>query len=130
MDLNLKNKIIKKNSMDCKTCQNAFQDYLSGKLDMKKQHAISTHVRSCRECMDELEAFCMFSSAFKILNSEDADVSETDVNALVKKKEDEYRSFLRARRTIYIEIIAAGLIIGGIIAILSGDNFFGFGGLF
>ncbi|MBO7336969.1 MAG: hypothetical protein J6Z46_07220 [Lachnospiraceae bacterium] len=114
-----------KHNMDCASCQKSFTPYYEGTMELKAEHEISKHIMNCRECKDEFEAFFMFSSAFKMLNSDDPANMIYDINKYIAKKEERYKNYIRQKTTILVEIVLIGLIVGAFIVFLFYEDFWG-----
>ena len=114
-----------KHYMDCQACQKYFRDYSEDRLDLALEHEVSKHIMNCRECRDEFEAFFMFSSAFKMLNSDDPANMIYDINKYIAKKEERHKNFIRQKVTIIAEIVFIGLVVGAFIVFLFHENFWG-----
>lgn len=57
--------------MECKEAQSLVMDYLNRDLGGKKLDSFLKHVRTCRECHEELEIYYMIHVAMQKLDSEE-----------------------------------------------------------
>ena len=74
---------------NCRDFQNLNRSFVEGKLPFKTALAFARHVRTCPDCMEELRAYFMFYFAARYLNENEAVDMPTNVEALLKKVENE-----------------------------------------
>lgn len=76
--------------MDCKETQRCISLFLEEKMDIRTEQKFVEHVRSCRECMEELTIEYLFNIAIERLeNAEVFDVEkelEEKLNRAVNRK--------------------------------------------
>ena len=84
--------------MDCKETQRLMRLFLENKLDADTAREFILHVRSCKECMDELIIEYLISGGIQELeNADDIDVQmELEKRLVVANQEKAHRSQLKA----------------------------------
>ena len=45
--------------MDCSEFKKNIADFASGKLDLDTNRACLSHIKECKDCLDELEIYCI-----------------------------------------------------------------------
>ncbi len=68
--------------MDCKETQRLMRQFLEDKLDADTARDFIMHVRSCKECMDELTIEYLISGGMQKLGTEE----ETDIQMELERR--------------------------------------------
>lgn len=68
--------------MDCKETQRLMRQFLEDKLDADNARDFIMHVRSCKECMDELTIEYLISGGMQKLGTEE----ETDIQMELERR--------------------------------------------
>lgn len=86
------------NIMDCKETQRLIRMFLKNELKDQERYAFIQHIRSCKECMDELSLSFIVTEGVNMLD-EDASI---DLNAELNRLLDigEYRSHFHLRKSL------------------------------
>ena len=84
--------------MNCKETQRLMRLFLENKLDADTAREFIMHVRSCKECMDELTIEYLISGGIQELeNADDIDVQmELEKRLVVANQVKAHRSLLKA----------------------------------
>lgn len=84
--------------MNCKETQRLMRLFLENKLDANHAREFIMHVRSCKECMDELTIEYLISGGIQELeNTDDIDVQmELEKRLVVANQVKAHRSQLKA----------------------------------
>ena len=85
-------------SMNCKETQRCMRQFLEDELDADTAREFIMHVRSCKECMDELTIEYLISGGMQELeNTDDIDVQmELEKRLVVANQMKAHRSQLKA----------------------------------
>lgn len=94
--------------MDCKETQRLMRRFLEDKLDADTAREFILHVRSCKECMDELMIEYLISGGIQELEStDDIDVQmELEKRLVVANQMKAHRSQLKAGLFVVAAMIA------------------------
>lgn len=97
--------------MDCKETQRQMRQFLENKLDADTAREFILHVRSCKECMDELTIEYLISGGMQELeNTDDIDVQmELEKRLESANQIKAHRSQLKAGLFVFATMIACVL---------------------
>ena len=103
--------------MNCMDCQKMIMPFINGELDNGQLSQFLCHLKTCPECMEELEVYYTLLTSMKQLdeNQELSDNYHNDLLELIEKSEEKINS----KNKIYMGKKVILLMIAGIIALAS-----------
>lgn len=103
--------------MSCMDCQKMIMPFINGELDNGQLSQFLCHLKTCPECMEELEVYYTLLTSMKQLdeNQELSDNYHNDLLELIEKSEEKINS----KNKIYMGKKVILLMIAGIIALAS-----------
>ena len=94
--------------MDCKETQRCIRQFLEDELDADTAREFIMHVRSCKECMDELTIEYLISGGMQALeDTDDIDVQmELEKRLVSANQVKAHRSQLKAGLFVFATMVA------------------------
>jgi hypothetical protein len=97
--------------VDCRDFHMLDRDFLKGKLSPNIARIYVKHMRTCKECMEDLRAYFMFYFAAHALEDKDNPDMPTNIEACLARveAEDNLRKKRLRNRILMAAVLAAGV---------------------